>query len=139
VGEAPELSGSGFLPKEAEEERELAAGAILGPGARTGLALLVGMPFLEGAEAEAGVEACLEKLLKAAVEGNGLLTLLLSGVHDDGDAEGAGVGVEAAVLDFALLIEAPGSLAGDAEAGMIEGPEKTAARMQDAGGGGGGA
>jgi catechol 1,2-dioxygenase len=29
-------------------------------------------------------------------------------VHDDGDAEGAGVGVESAVLDFAFFIEAPG-------------------------------
>jgi hypothetical protein len=98
----------------------------------------VRVPFFETAKAEAGVEARFHEFFDAAVEGHGVLAFLLSGVHDDGDAKGGGVGVEAAELDFAFFVEAPGGLAGDAEAGVIQGPEEAATRAKDGGGGGGG-
>lgn len=129
---------AGFLPEEGEEEGEFVAGAVFGAGSGTGLALFVGVPFFEAPEAEAGVESGFHEFFEAAVEGDGVFALHLARVHDDGDAEGAGVGVESAVLDFAFFIEAPGGLAGDAEAGVIEGPEEASARAEDGGGGGGG-
>ena len=129
---------AGFLPEEGEEEGKFVAGAVFGAGSGAGLALFVGVPFFEVAEAEAGIESGFHEFFEAAVEGDGVLALFLARVHDDGDAEGAGVGVEAAVLDFAFFIEAPGGLAGDAEAGVIEGPEEASARAEDGGCGGGG-
>ena len=129
---------SGLLPEEGQEEGEFVAGAVFGAGSGAGLTLFVGVPFFEAAEVEACVEPGFHEFFEAAMEGDGVFALLLARVHDDGDTEGAGVGVEAAVLDFAFFIEAPGGLAGDTEAGVIEGPEEASARAEDGGGGGGG-
>lgn len=91
------------------------------------------MPFLKAGETETGGEATGEELLEAAVEGEGVLAGGLARVHDDGDAEGPGVGIHAAVLDFPLLIETPGGLAGNAEGGVVQRPEEAAAGAQDGG------
>lgn len=64
------------------------------------------------------------------VEADGVFAVGLTRVHDDGDFHVGAVGVEAAVLDFALFFPAPGALSGDAESGVIEHPEHASAGFE---------
>jgi hypothetical protein len=119
--------GSGFLPEHGEEEGELIAGAVLGAGAGARLALLVGMPLLETTKSETCVKASFHEFLQAAMKGDGVLAFFLAWVHDDGDTQRTGVGIQAAILDFPFFIETPGGLAGNAKAGVIQRPKKAPA------------
>lgn len=65
------------------------------------------------------------------MKGDGLLALLLTGVHDDRDGKRAGIGIDPPILDFTFFIKSPGGLAGDAKAGVIQGPEKSTAWTKD--------
>lgn len=98
--------------------------------------MFVRVPFFKATKAETGIESGLQELLKTAMKGDGVFALFLARVHDDGDAEWAGVGVESAVLDFALFIEAPCGLTWNAEARVIEGPKEASAGSENRCGGG---
>ena len=52
--------------------------------------------------------------------------VFLAGVGLDGDFEGGHVEVDAAVLEFFCLVDAPGRLPGDAEGGVVENDEEFA-------------
>ena len=66
-----------------------------------------------------------------------MLAFFLPWVHDDGDAQRTGVGIQTAILDFPFFIETPGGLPGNAKAGMIQRPKKTSAGSENGSRGGG--